>query len=186
MFKRLLLILLFPLTCFATNYPRGMEYALSQLNRYPEANAFLKSVEREGPITFRWQAFGQNAARALWYGGTREIYLNASYSWTEGAKISSLLFEMHNAKIQGELSRLDQLAITGQISKADYVRSVEKIEYDNTLKTAAMTMRGIRAGYLPYDAYLPVYNNFKDHFARQIEGGHSAFIACCFDALTSF
>jgi hypothetical protein len=163
--------------------PSSMQQAVSALERFPETKIVLDSFKNERGISLNWSPYGQDASNAFWFGTKRAIVLNSSKEWDEGKKISSILLEMHNAKTNLQMYQLDQLVRKKKITRNDYVRSIEKIEHDNAVKTRTLLERGIQQGYFPSTATYPVYLNFEDHFRLQIDVGHSDFIAKHYDAM---
>lgn len=168
-----------------TIVPPPLQKAVNALYSFPETKAFLTSLEKEGPITLHYESLGPNAFNALWYGKERVIVLNASKQLNEGKKISSLLFELHNAKANKALAACDKLAWTNKISKSHYVESIERIEYQNVLSTSTLIQTAISQNYFPYEAYFPVHGSFYEHYELQIRMGHSAFIAKRYDNLAA-
>src|SRR5947199_5427401 len=95
MIMSFLIILLSFITPFIS-VPSSMQKAVDALVRNPQTATFLAQVQKEGPIRLQWEARGPGS-NALWNGTDRIIVLNSSNEWTEGKKISSILFELHNA-----------------------------------------------------------------------------------------
>jgi hypothetical protein len=156
---------------------------LKKIQKLPEARELIAKVQKDGPISIEAltsslsQQFG-----AFWDADRRTIGVNAQR--TEGAVIASILFELHNASITAKLDRLDYLASTGKIAKEQYVESVERLEYQNSINASNMAKKGIDAGLFPKTAFLPTYPTFTEHYQVQKQGGHSAWIAKTFDQLS--
>lgn len=158
--------------------------AVQSIYKVPEARTLAYSLEFDGPITVRMGDFGRATSDAMWRSAERCILLNNAKRWTEGRKIASILFEMHNASINRELCYIDSLARSGNLSKEEYILTVERVEYNNVIKTRALIDKGISMGVFPKDAYFPVLKNFEDHLKLQQEAGHSAFIARNYERIT--
>lgn len=189
MIKQILLIVVscLSLSAFAAPFSSvapGLETIVGKLEKYPETSQFIQAIEGQ-PITIKWIAFGNPDFNAFWSAEKRLVAINSSRQWTEGELLYSVLFELHNASCTPELIRLDKMAAQKQIGKKKYVEAVEKIEYDNVLKTSQLLESGVRLGYFPKNTYLPQYPGFKEHLRFQIETGHSGFIAQKYDDLGS-
>lgn len=181
--KNYLIILCSSLFLQFTSVPKILQKAAETINKFPQSRELLASIEEEGPITLEWAPCGKELFYACWIGEERIIVLNSSKQWTEGKKISSILFELHNAKRDAEFINLNKLAFFNQISKEEYVETVENYEYLNAVMTKELVDKGIRLGFFPKDASLPIYKDFAEHYRWQIELGHSALIAQQYDSL---
>lgn len=187
----LILIILFFSKTFGniyplTHVPSSMQKEINQLLHFPKTRQFITSLQSEGPINLNWIPMGDRNFHAFWSSKKRLVALNSSRQWNPGEKIFSILFELHNAKANKELSHLDQLASKNKISKNKYVEAVERIEYMNMLKTARLLEEGVHLGYFPKETYIPENPTFREHFKIQKECGHSAFIAKKYDDLKFF
>lgn len=166
--------------------PATMQREVGMLMHFDATRSFLNSFGNEKPISLQWLSLGKESSNAFWSMEKRLIALNASREWDEGEVIYSILFELHNAKASQQLMELDKQAAKKQISKSQYVESVERVEYQNVLKTSQLLEEGVRLGYFPKQTYIPDYPSFPEHFRLQIEHGHSAFIGEKYDALNAF
>lgn len=154
-----------------------LQPSLRKILLLPEAQQLISEVQREGVLKIRIsnnhgisRQFG-----AFWDVDHRTIFVNATRS--EGEIIASIIFELHNARVNAQLNYFDSLASTGRISLGKYVESIEYLEYQNSKKAAAITTMGIQKGFFPPGAHLDTYRNFDEHFYYQKVGGHSAIIA---------
>lgn len=159
--------------------PRLRE-CVDAIQQLPEARRLIERIQQEGPIQI---ALNDSAISrqfgAFWDVGRRTIYINPSAHKSEGEIIGSILFELHNAATTYKFDHYDHLAATGQIDKSSYIKSMEFVEYENSIKTAEIADKGISLGIFPRTARLPTYRNFDDHFYFQQVGGHSA----CFERI---
>jgi len=154
-----------------------LEKHWNKIKKVPEALALISSIQKEGPIQIVINNGRENRFGAYWDPDNRLIAVAYSVDSDEGSIIGSLLFELHNASVNKEFERLDD--------KETYVRSMEYLEYVNSLNTAKLAEIGIRRGIFPKSARLPTYSNFKEHFSEQKRSGHSACFARIYDGLRS-
>jgi hypothetical protein len=165
------------------NVPSNLKRAAQKIETFSESRHLLKEIEKEGLIKLEFRPLGKGPFHACWIGEIRTILLNSSNSWTEGQIISSILFELHNAKQDKAYDRLNTLALKRQITKDQYVETIEHLEFDNSIMTKNLIDAGIKNGYYPKDANLLVYKNFEEHFYWQLKLGHSALMARQYDDL---
>lgn len=163
------------------SYSTQLEDIITTIQQLPEAQKLIASIQKEGALRIIvnkqipvCEQFG-----ACWDPDNRIICVNTvpTSRHSKGAVIGSILFELHNASVNSQINYYDSLAARGEIEKEDYVRSIEFLEYENSIKTAQMAEKGIQAGLFPANARLPTYSNFEEHYYFQKVGGHSAWIA---------
>lgn len=167
-------------------YPKcsdDLKPALHMLYQFPETRAVIERAEKEGPFQIFSAPFRSNSG-AMWDSSDRSIVINTNKKANYGQVTRSILFEMHNVISHRQFVHLDHLAETGKISKDVYVESVERIEYDNAKKTAALMRSGVSQGFFPEGAYCEVHTNFEDHFKLQKQCGHSQAIAAIYDQIS--
>lgn len=158
--------------------------SVKQIEKVPEGQQLLAAIQREGPLNFSvLKSEATDAFGAAWDRETRTIYINLTQHPTRDSIIASLLFELHNASTDSKYNHLNYLASTGQIDKKNYVRSMEYVEYENSLKTAVLADKGIAMGLFSREARLPIYGSFEEHFHYQKIGGHSAWMAMAYDEI---
>lgn len=157
--------------------------AANTIQNFKDAKELVATAEKEGPIRVEWKPLGADGFYACWVGDKRTIILNASKQWTEGKKISSILFELHNAKSDQVFKKLHKNAFFQKISKDAFVESIEKQEYLNSKMNSELIDKGIKSGLFPKDAFLPTFTNFEEHFQCQIDYGHSGLIAKQYDQM---
>lgn len=161
-----------------------LKNAVNKIQKLPEAKKLIDMIQQEGAIQIvvhhntLSDQFG-----AFWDPDTRLICISLTKSATEGRVIASIIFELHNALMNKKISYFHDLAAAGNIDKETYVRSIEHIEYQNSLWASAMAHNGIKKGLFPADTHLNTYKNFEEHYHYQIIGGHSAWIAKTYDHL---
>jgi hypothetical protein len=157
---------------------------LKTIQKLPEAKELIENILKEGPIQIQSsQAQLSEQFGAFWDGENRIIYVNASPRTSTGSLIGSILFELHNARINSKISYYDELAAKGKIDRKAYVKAIEHLEYQNSLKASSIAQKGIEKGLFPKEARLITYRDFNEHFRMQQIGGHSAWIAKNFDSL---
>lgn len=153
----------------------------------PEAKKLVEGIQSEGAIqivaerTKLSRQFG-----AFWDPDRRLIVIDTSLNQSDGSIIGSILFELHNASVNTKINQLNRLASTGGTNKSDYVRSMEYLEYVNSLNASKISEKGIQMGIFPQDAYLSTYTNFSEHYKAQRESGHSDAFAHNFDICKKF
>lgn len=189
MFKKIYFVVLFVFMFQSTfaniNCDPQLKPALEAIQKLPEARDLINSVLKEGPIKLRVNRQISAPFGAFWGGEDRTICVNCSGKFDLGLVIGSIIFELHNAAINSELVRYDNLAYGGMIDRKNYVRSIEYLEYGNSLKASALVNKGIKANLFPKSAYLPTYETFEIHFQVQQEAGHSEWIARNFDEIVA-
>lgn len=147
----------------------------------PEAKELINNIRKEGSFdialqnTSLSQQFG-----AFWDPDLRIIVIDRSCQ-DDGKIIGSLLFELHNASVTSKINYLNELASQRRINKADYVESMEYLEYINSLNAAKIAQKGIWMGILPRSSQLLTYSSFKEHFRVQKISGHSDAFARNYD-----
>lgn len=180
LFSILLLLICSTGYSFSSIAPQVQKAAQAVMS-FDESRAVAQKAEAQGPIRVEFRPLGKDMFYACWIGDKRTIVLNADKNWNEGKKISSILFELHNALADKYYVDLNMQAYFGKISKDQYVASVEKREYENSLLNSNILEHGIQAGKFPKEAYLPAFPSFEEHFKVQLEYGHSAAIAEQYD-----
>lgn len=161
-----------------------LQDSLKAILQLPEARDLISTVQEEGPIRFAVnntslsEKFG-----AFWDMDNRVICVGITSETTQGDVIGSIIFELHNALVHSKLNALDDLATHQQISKEKYVESVERLEYENSLKASSLVQKGIRMGLFPKDAHLFTYSSFEEHYRIQKMAGHSGWIGNTYDQL---
>jgi hypothetical protein len=167
------------ITCTASLRP-----LLAKVQQLASARTLLAQIQSEGPLHIKTQNTSLSEQfGAFWDPEERAISICWHKTRSEGEMIGSMLFEMHNAAVSRQFENYDRLAANGKIGKAEYVRSVEHLEYQNSLKASRMATEGIEKGIFPASAHLPTYSNFEEHFYYQQIGGHSDYIAQNYDEL---
>ena len=159
-----------------------LQKCLNSLLKIPEARTLIATIQKEGPIRIVAECdplskqFG-----AFWDPDRRVICIDLSTNRTEGAKIGSLLFELHNASVNSKIYHLNMQVYQRKINKQNYIRSMEYLEYINSLNTAKIADKGIKMGILPKDSRLPIFSTFEEHFRIQKMSGHSASMGRIYD-----
>lgn len=161
-----------------------LQNSLNKIQKIPEARRLIASIQKESPIQIIAKDTSlSNQFGAFWDPDRRVICISLSSHATEGSIIGSILFELHNASVNAKFDHLEELVIQGKIDKASYVRSMEYLEYMNSLNAAKIAEKGIQMKVLPPDSRLPTYRSFNEHFSEQQKSGHSACFARIYDSL---
>jgi hypothetical protein len=166
-----------------SSFPASLYEAVKAVESLPDAAKLIDEVQAEGPIGIESQYFTESDFEALWDSENRIIYVNASRNDTLGKEISSILFELHNAKTNKNLRDLFQQAKSGQIDKDSYVKCVERMEHGNALNTSLLIEKGIDQSIFPEDSRWEIFSSFEDHYKIQQIYGHSQWIAERFDSM---
>jgi len=155
---------------------------LQAIIKIPEAKTLIEEIQKEGPIEIIAKRSNQlSKFGAFWDPDRRRIIIELSPNLSDGPIIGSLVFELHNASINAKFKELNLLAEKGWINKEDYIRSMEYLEYINSLNASKIADKGIKLGIFPPGAYLHTYSSFNEHFMVQKRSGHSNFFADNFD-----
>jgi hypothetical protein len=155
---------------------------LNAILKIPEAKILAEAIQKEGPIQIIAKRSNQPSKfGAFWDPDRRKIIIELSPNSNDGLIMGSIIFELHNASTNAKFKELNLLAENGFINKEDYIRSMEYLEYINSLNASKIADKGIKSGILPPDAYLHTYSSFKEHFMAQKRSGHSNFFADNFD-----
>lgn len=159
-----------------------LAFSLKAIQALPEGRTIISNILSEGPLNI---AVAENsvarAFSACWDTETRSIFISLSSRPTRGEVIASLIFELQNALVSSQFDKLNQKVMLGTISKADYIRSMEYLEYINSINASKIAKSGIQKGLLPTSACLPTYDSFEEHFYYQKISGHSDVIGKSYD-----
>lgn len=164
---------------------KELQSCLNKLLKIPEIRSLIAQVQKEGSFSIVGerhplsQQFG-----AFWDLDQRVICVDLANS-SEGQRIGSILFELHNAAVTSKYQSLDRLASEGKIDRESYIRAFEYLEYQNSLKASKLANKGIESGIFPRGAFLPTYPTFEEHYRVQKMSGHSAFFGRNYDQATS-
>lgn len=152
---------------------------IQTIQKLPEAQKLIARIQKEGNIRIlcNQQVAVCEQFGACWDPINRIIFVDYSPRHSKGALIGSILFELQNAAVSSQLLYYDQLATQGKIEQENYVKAVEYLEYKNSLKASKLAEKGIVLGLFPWNAKLPTFSSFEEHYQIQKEGGHSAYIA---------
>jgi hypothetical protein len=184
--KFLLVFLLLLNVCYSSSFnycsPELAKASQTTLN-LPEASLLLEQIQKEGGVGLFYDKKNANIY-ACWNPDTRTIHVASTHHRTFGTFISSILFEMHNAKQNRRFEHLFYLAETGKITRSKYIEAMERIEHQNGLETMALINKGISLGIYPKDAQWEIPTQFHEYFQIQIEMGHSAHHGKVFDQIS--
>lgn len=157
---------------------------LKAIQALEEGRKLIDSIMLDGAIEI---AVADNSVTqrfaACWDCESRTILIGLAANPTEGEIISSLLFELHNALMSPHLDNLDKMALNKKIDKQNYIRSVEHVEYMNSINASRIATLGVQKGSFPRDTRLHVYRDFDEYFYYQKKSGHSDIIGRNFEIL---
>lgn len=164
---------------------KELKSCFAKIQQIPEARELIENIQNDGPISIIAKNTSlSNQFGAYWDREDRMICIALSKDTDEASIIGSILFELHNASVDGKFDELDELATRGQITKAKYVESMEYLEYVNSINTAKLAEKGIAMKVIPRGARLPTYDSFKEHFAAQLRSGHSDCFGQIYDSIS--
>lgn len=157
--------------------PLNISEAVAAIKTSSESAALYRAVKSEGEVEVVISDKEGNDFDALWDGGMRTIFINPRKVQSQARLISSIIFELHNAKSNQELIALVDKAEKGKMSKEEYVRQVEELEYRNITHAANVIESGVKKGFFPSESMLSAFNTFSDHYKLQQLYGHSQWLA---------
>lgn len=193
----LYILLIFVLLCSFTGNPTvGKNYSLhyssdlteimNTIEKLPEAQALFREVQKNGPVKIKLERMDSFDFEALWNSETRTVTVNTLFNKTPGQILTSIIFELHNAKSDPILLDYFHKASNGKINKENYVRGVEKMEHQNAVNACDLLEKGIEKGLFPQDSRWTIFRNFDDHYKLQQVYGHSQWIAAKYDQISPF
>lgn len=156
--------------------------ALDSLQQLPEFSRLVQEVEQEGTIQLEMLSLG-STFDAFWDSTNRKIRINEEKNQEMGVLVSSILFELHNAKSDKRFKSLYSMAKRGEISKDQYVENVERMEHQNALNCSYLLERGITLGIFPTKARWPILRDFDDHYKLQQIKEHSLWLAKNYESM---
>lgn len=163
------------------SFPESLKGVVEAIYRLPEGRKLIEEASQQGKIRL---ALDKGAEfEAFWDSGTRTVALNPRKNISDGIRIASIVFELHNAKASNDLVRLTQRALKGHVTKEAYVEGIERLEHKNALAAARILKKGITQSFFPQEANWPVFRSFDDHYLVQQITGHSQEIARNYDAM---
>lgn len=152
-----------------------LKQIVANICQIPEAQSLITKVQKEGPLHIKIHSdpllkkFG-----AYWNPSIRTICIDDKC--TEGEKIRGIIFELHNAEATTKLQHLEHLVAKRILNKETFVKAVELVEYENSIKASKISYKGIERNLFPQDAFLYVYKNFNSYYSAQKMAGHSSII----------
>jgi hypothetical protein len=165
------------------DYPNSIKPIVETLQKLPEVRALLGKINEEGPIRISLHQDKQGQFDAFWDGEGRTILLNPYRLHKKGDWLFSILFEMHNASTDQTINKLMEQASLNQISKDEWVRSMEYMEFQNSLNTCKLVEKGIQSGVFPRDTPINIFYTFDVYYWVQQIMGHSDWHANTYDSV---
>lgn len=165
------------------SYPSQLNEAVEAISKLPEARLLLENVQSNGKIGITVKSIPGADFTAFWDGEHRVIILNPAKNERVDTQITSILFELHNAAADEQFFKLATKATAGSVDKRAYVRQMEWIEHQNTLKTGRLLKLGQSRGIFPQNIIWKFSPDFNYHFQKQLETGHADWHAKNYDLL---
>ncbi|MBA2728249.1 MAG: hypothetical protein H0U49_08785 [Parachlamydiaceae bacterium] len=171
----------------SVQYSPELKNSLRAIRNLKEGNKLICDILKQGALRL---SVAKNECSvkfgACWDPDRRIIFINLSSHNSEEEIIASLIFELHNALKTPQFNQLFSLATNQKIDKEKYVKSIEFIEYQNSIDTAALIKLGVEKKVFGKNTYVSTYNTFDEHYWYQKMSGHSAVHANNYDSLTAF
>ena len=184
--KLLILFILSFNLCYSAQFsssPKCLQKASEVALHLPETERLLEHILQEGPVRLDTKNALQDF-QASWNCTSRTIKINLARHRELGSIISSIVFEMHNAKTDKHIEYLMQLVERGMISQDEFIESMERIEHQNALQASFLLTKGIRQGIYPKSAAWSQPVDFKRYFQIQKQAGHAGYYAKVFSKLS--
>ena len=159
---------------------REIQPTLATLRKLPEIEALVQKILAEGQLTIQYNDRLSDKFGGYWDPYKRTILITKRAHQAEADRITTMLFEMHNAIRSKDFAEIDHLGYTRQLSKEEFIRESEYIEYENCLSTARLLDKGIQKGLFPHQSAWPVYDNFEDHYRHMKRTGHADWYATAY------
>lgn len=159
-----------------TEFPEALRADLMKLSRFPRTKDIIEDIYSEGSFRI---VFDDSVKSASWTTHERCIRINPNQS--KGKILQSLLFEMANALQDQGFIHLGNLARSNSISKENYVRAVERYEFDSGRLEAILVEEMQKYGAFS-DYTLSCRNSFTAdfptyYFAQQLWDHSQDYIA---------
>ncbi len=187
--KYLYSLLLIPCVIFSFNYTTSSNHeqisvqnALEMVLALPETAALWKEIQSEGPVRVI-AVSSPFQFEAVWEGEARVILVNLGMARSKASIISSILFEMQNAKGNRKLTSLYSAARWNQMSLDQFATEIEQFEYENLINAERLLKQGQGRGIYPRECFLPHFVNFSDYLHTQEITGHTAYHRDTYKAL---
>lgn len=169
----------------AVSCGRELQSCWNKILKIPEIKTLIARIQKEGSFSIvAYQHPLSEKFGAFWDLDQRVICVDVA-NRSEGERIGSILFELHNAAVTSQYQVLDEKASQGKINRESYIQAVEHLEYQNSLQASKLANKGIILGIFPREAFLPTFASFAEHYRVQRMGGHSQFIGRNYDQLSS-
>lgn len=166
------------------SYPKQIESVMQKLLQQPEFQELVATVRQKGQVEIVMSSAGDHHFEAFWDPGSRQVVLNMRKSRTLPSLVTSIVFELHNAKSEGEFDYWSHQACKRKISRARFVEEFERIEHRNALNTCSMLRAFVeREVFSPEVLFWQIDPSFSRHFAIQKQAGHSEFIGRQYDRM---
>lgn len=163
-----------------------LSHCFNAIQGLEEGKKLISKILEEGPLNI--QVADNEVAKqflACWNQESRTIYISLAPKRSQGSVMASLIFELHNALVSSQMDNFDEMAFCGRINKEQYVRSIEHLEYVNSINASNLAEIGIKKGVFPKNAKLSTYRDFDEHFYYQKMSGHSAVIEKNYDLIVN-
>lgn len=117
---------------------------VEKIKACPAGNNLWKAVEGDGEFLVVSEDLGQGGPPAFWTSRTRRITINEALSPIQ--KLSSMLFELCNAKSGAKFLELDKELLEGKVGLEEYLKRDASIEYYSQLCHSAVAADCVKTG----------------------------------------
>lgn len=154
-----------------------LQPTLETLRKLPEIEELVQRILQDGPLHIDHNDRLSKQFDGYWDPYHRTILITEWENQSEASRITTMLFEMHNALRSKEFKKIDQRAYKRELTKEQYMRMSEHVEYENCLSTSNLLNKGIQKGLFPKSSAWPVHDNFEDHYSWMKRSGHANWYA---------
>lgn len=135
----------------------------------PAGNKLWNSVEDDGEFLVVSRDLGKGGPPAFWTPAARCITINEELSPLQ--KLSSMLFELCNAKSSTKFLDLDKELVAGSVGLEEYLKKDAGIEYYSQLCHLAVTSDCVKTGAWSVDVdtftdHMQVFSSQEEHVAH--------------------
>ena len=178
------ILLLASTNLVANQVPKAQVYCIKELQptletlrKLPEIEALIQRILKDGSLTIKYNERLSTKFMGYWDPYNRAILITDKPNLSEADRISTMLFEMHNASRSNDFKEIDDLAYQRKLTQEEYMRESEYVEYENCLATSRLLAKGIERGLFPTRSAWAVDDNFEDHYKWMKKSGHAGWYA---------
>jgi len=183
--RLLVIIILFHLSAFASDYPlyysEELKPTVEKVESLPEGSAVIEQVLKQGPLTIAVNKKYPKDFIGYWSSDHRTIYISKNSQTSECTLITALLMELHNALRTDQIEVLHHLATQKRINREQFIEEFEAVEHQNALDAKHLIQVGVQKGLFPYGCSFNIAEDFREHLKIQYQMGHSQWVGTIYD-----